>query len=173
MTPQQQRRQRLVADYEEMRSIRGAMIHWEAAGGAKPHFDRYLLTIRVRTIVGPGPNYAAETRINLELPNDYPFRAAPIVTIAAPPLPFHPNWWVNGQWCFGKWAPGVSLGEHVIRMVRTLQFDPVFTDPGSAANVEAAHWWISVQHRGWFPCDRQVLPDPTVKRGIKITKINR
>jgi ubiquitin-protein ligase len=171
MTPHE-RNLRLAHDYEEMCAIRGAMIHWVATGGQKPSFDRYSLTVRVRTIVGPRPDYANETRFDLQLPNDYP-KVAPIIRSAAEPIPFHPNWWTDGRWCHGTWAPAETLGHFVVRMVRILQFDQKQTNVKSPANAEATVWWNANLHRGWFPCDRQILPDPTVKRRIKITSVSR
>jgi ubiquitin-protein ligase len=172
VTPQELRLRRLASDYEEMRAIRGAIIHWEAAGGVRPHYDSYDLTVRVRTIVGPGPQYVDLVRLRLELPAAYPFKAAPVIRVVAPPLPFHPNWWPDGRWCPGRWAPTETLGRHVIRMVRMLQCDPTLTNLQSPANGEATNWWRAVQNRGWFPCDRQVLPDPRRKVGGVVTVVS-
>lgn len=167
MTPQELRRHRLAADYEEMRSIRGKIIHWEANRGSQPHFDQYLLTVRIRTIIGRGPDYASEIKLRLDLPALYPM-SAPVIAVREPPFPFHPNWWANGSWCYGTWAPGEGLGRYVIRMARTLQFDPGLTNLDSPANREAVPWWSAFAQRGLFPTDRQTLPDPTVKRSVRI-----
>jgi len=173
VTPQELRRNKLAADYEEMRAIRGAVIHWEATHGQRPYFDQYFLRVRVRTIVGPGPDYADEVLLRLDLPPDYPFRSAPVIRVDPGPLPFHPNWFTSGHWCYGDWAPGDGLGFHVIRMVRTLQFEPGMTNLGSIANFEAASWWQSVQNRRYFPSDRQRLPDFTERRRISIRTVPR
>jgi hypothetical protein len=53
-------------------------------------------------------------------------------------------------------------------MSRTLQFDPDITNTLSPANTQALTWWNENRHRGLFPTDRQVLPDPKAKRTLKV-----
>jgi hypothetical protein len=77
------------------------------------------------------------------------------------PAPFHPNWWESGKWCYGTWMPSESLGNFVIRMIKTLQFDQSITNPESPANRDANVWYLSNKYSGWFPCDKQQPPDPT------------
>lgn len=174
MTPQEMRRTRLAADYNEMRAIRGPIIQWSTIGGVEPHFERYLLTVKVRTIVGPAPDYSNEVRLQVDLPAGYPFSAPPIVTALSQPLPYHPNWFPNGRWCYGTWAPQEGLGRHVIRMVRILQFDPAITKVESPANAPATAWWRAMLPKGLFPSDRQDLPDVTAsKPKIKIVEVTR
>jgi len=172
VTPQEIRRKRLEADFEYMRMIRRPPIFWQATHGTAPYVDQYALQVRVRTIVGPGPDYADEVRLKVELPPGYPLNAAPVVSIDPGPLPYHPNWFPNGVWCHGNWAPGDNLAFHIIRMVRTLQFEPAMTNLDSPANGAATQWWRAVQHRGWFPTDRQPLPDPSRRAAIKIRTVH-
>ena len=80
------------------------------------------------------------------------------------PQPFHPNWYRDKRWCYGKWDISEGLGHHVIRMIRTLQFDPEITDSNSPANGDARDWYLANQHQNLFPCDRKILPDPTKKK---------
>lgn len=53
-----------------------------------------------------------------------------------------------------------SLGAFVIRMVKSLQFDPDVTNELSPSNAEAKAWYAANKNSGLFPCDRQKLPDP-------------
>jgi hypothetical protein len=149
---------RLVADYNQMMAIRGAVVAWEPVRGSEPHVEAYRLILKVRTIIGPGPDYADEVRATLELGAKYPFSEAPR-TVAEPPVPYHPNWYASGLWDRGMWSPLEGLGAHVIRLVRTAQFAPELVNLTSPSNAEATRWWRSVANRGWFPSDRQAVPE--------------
>ena len=159
MTPQEIRKIRLKSDYEEMCKIRGPMIDWEVVRGTPPFVEKYRLTVNVRSIIGPGPNYRDRHVIDLEVPPDYPL-SAPSANMVTDPVVFHPNWWRHKHWCYGTWEFSEGLGNYVVRMVRTLQYDPVITNEDSAANAEANEWYLEHKHDGLFPCDRQLLPDP-------------
>lgn len=162
-TPQQIRRERLESDYEEMRNIRGPMIQWVAEVGAPPHVEVYKVTLNVETIIGPAPTYRSVHEVSVALPPSYP-SGPPEITMLTRPQPFHVNWFSNGKWCFGSWDKVEPLARHVIRMIRTLQFDSFITNVSSPANTEAGAWYSRNLHRGLFPTDRQQLPDPTKKR---------
>jgi hypothetical protein len=96
------------------------------------------------------------------MPPTYPF-APPQIVMSTRPQPYHPNWFADGRWCFGTWDVSEGLGHHVLRMIRTLQFDPAISNVASPANREAAAWYQENLQRGLFPCDRTSLPDPTVR----------
>ncbi|MFH1113035.1 MAG: hypothetical protein V1792_03860 [Pseudomonadota bacterium] len=165
-TPQEARRIRLESDYREMLNIRGSIIQWEALSGTGRQVEAYRLTVRVRTVIrnGQGPtSHRDEHTILLTLPPSYP-EAAPETLMQTTPAPFHPNWFVGGKWCYGTWIISEGLGHHVIRMIRTLQFDPEITNAESPANRDATEWYLANLSGGCFPCDTQVLPDPTKSR---------
>lgn len=162
-TPQEQRNARLCHDYSEMQNIYGAIIQWTPTKGDPPHVEEYRLTVNVPTIIGPGPAYRSSHVIDLQLPANYPI-APPRVTMQSNPQPYHPNWYTDRHWCYGTWNISEGLGHHVIRMIRTLQFDLDITNPNSSANPEAKQWFLNNLNSGIFPCDRQVLPDPTKRR---------
>ena len=51
-------------------------------------------------------------------------------------------------------------------MVKTLQYDSDITNVvGSPANSDAKDWYLQKRNSGLFPCDRQLLPDPTSAKG--------
>lgn len=160
-TPQEQRRIRIKHDYEEMQNIQGSIIQWRPLVGEPPYIEKYELTINVRTIIGPGPEYRDRHVIHVTLPAGYPHSSAPEIVMQTSPQPFHPNWFKTRKWCYGSWNKAEGLGHHVIRMIRTLQFDQEITNENSAANGEANRWYLANRNRGWFPCDSQRLPDPT------------
>ena len=162
MTPQEVRNMRLKNDYKEMCNIRGPLISWQVIQGTPPYVEAYRLTVNVRSIIGPGPNYRDQHIIDVVMPADYP-NAPPKLTMVSEPLVFHPNWWPPPRryWCHGSWDFSEGLGYHVIRMVRTLQYDAVITNEASPANSAANDWYQRHQNEGLFPCDRQMLPDPS------------
>ena len=161
MTPQEQRKRRCRSDYKEMCNIRGPIIDWEVLRGTAPYVDAYRLTVNVRSIISPSPDYRDRHVIDLEIPPDYPFVSAPTATMVSDPVVFHPNWWPKKNWCYGTWDASEGLGHYVIRMIRTLQYDLLITNEKSAANQAANEWYMNHRYEGFFPCDNQLLPDPT------------
>lgn len=159
-TPQEIRRIRLENDYKEMRNIQGSIVSFEAKGTPP---DEYILTVKVKGIIGPGPDYREEHLLEMKLPASYP-ASAPEIVMKSHPKPYHPNWFLNGKWCSGDWDMVEGLGHLVVRMIRTLQYDIEITNENSPANTDAKDWYVKNRHRGFFPCDRQTLPDPTKTR---------
>ncbi len=170
-TPQEQRKIRLKNDYAEMQNIQGTIVQWIPTNGVPPYVEEYKLTVKVRTIIGPGPTYRDLHIIKVSLPPSYPLGSPPQIVMETSPQPFHPNWFTDRRWCYGSWVISEGLGHHIIRMIRTLQFDSEITNPDSSANYVAKNWYLENQHRNWFPCDRQILPDPTMERfGFELHK---
>jgi ubiquitin-protein ligase len=160
-TPQERRQIRIKNDFKEMQNIKGPIVDWKPLIGVPPYVEAYELTIKIRTIISPQPSYRDLHVIRVTIPPNYPF-AAPLTVMQTHPQPYHPNWFSSDKrWCYGTWDIAEGLGHHVLRMIRTLQFDPEITNPDSPANSVAKEWYLNNRHRGWFPCDRQVLPDPT------------
>ena len=161
-TPEEQRRIRLKNDYQKMCNIRGGIVQWSAVSGESPYVEIYELTVNVRTFTGRNSTRNSHT-IRITLPANYPY-AAPETVMVTRPQPYHPNWYTDGRWCYGRWDIAENLGDHVIRMIKTLQFDSEITNPDSAANSDAKTWYSANLHRGKFPSDRQALPDPAKSR---------
>ncbi len=163
-TPPEIRQIRLKNDYAQMCNIRGNIIQWEAKNGKPPFVEEYHLTVKVKTIVGNRPDYADTISLKLQLTGNYP-TSPPSISVLKGVKPFHPNWHVDGRWCYGEWFVNEGLGEHVLRMVKTLQYDFDITNAGSAANGAAGEWYLQKRRSGLFPCDKQPLPDPTTGKG--------
>ena len=178
-TPQEIRQIRLKNDYKQMCNIQGSVISWEATKGTPPYVEEYRVTIHVRTIIGinsnGSPQYRNQSVVTVTLPPNYP-TGHPTITMITSPQPFHPNWFTHKVWCYGSWNVAEALGDHVIRMVKTLQFDPEITNENSPANGAATTWYVARKNSGLFPCDRTILPDPSsappkpVSRGFIIKK---
>lgn len=165
-TPQEIRRIRLTTDYKQMCNIQGDIISWVPTKGVPPYVEEYRVTIHVRTITGVSggkPVYRDTSVVTVSLPPNYP-REKPKIIMESDPQPFHPNWYTHKLWCCGMWFTSESLGDHVIRMVKTLQYDLDITNEFSPANVDAKEWYVKNKHSGLFPCDHQKLPDPTTSK---------
>lgn len=161
-TPQELRRRRLQNDYQEMQNIKGALVDWTPLRGTPPYVEEYDLVVSVRTIVGPPLTYRDSHRLLVTLPANYP-AAAPLIVMQTTPGPYHPNWFSNSKWCYGTWTLE-GLGHHIVRMMRTLQFDREITNPESPASNPASAYYLAHLNGDLFPCDTQRLPDPTRSR---------
>ncbi len=159
-TPQEQRRMRIANDYQAMCNIKGHIIDWTPTKGNAPYVEAYRLKVNVRSIIDHSPQYRESHEIHLELPDRYPIDA-PKANMISKPVIFHPNWFADSRWCYGTWDIAEGLGDYVMRMVRTLQYDMTITNENSPANTSAKDWYVSNRNRGIFPCDRQTLPDPS------------
>lgn len=166
-TPQEIRNARLKHDHEEMCNIRGPIVQWRAIKGTPPYVEAYELTVSIRSIISPKPDYRDQHVIRIEIPSDYP-KTKPLTTMVSSPGVFHPNWYSNKTWCPGPWDFKEGLGDHVIRMLQTLQYDPDVTNPDSRASLPAGEWYVANRDRNLFPCDRQTLPDPLKPKTFKI-----
>ena len=71
-TPQEQRRIRIKNDHKEMQNIQGAIIKWRPVFGSPPYVEVYEVTVNVRTIIGPRPDYRGTHVIRITLPPNYP-----------------------------------------------------------------------------------------------------
>ena len=165
-TPQEKRAIRLKNDYQEMKNIRGRVIEWKVVKGNPPYVEEYEITVNVRSIIGEEPKHRDQHVLRITLPPSYPLKSAPKIKMVSKPYVYHPNWYPDGAWCYGKWAYTEGLGHHIVRMIKTLQYDPEITHVKSSANPLAKEWYIKEKkkHEKWFPCDTRTLPDPLKKR---------
>jgi len=163
MTPQEQRKLRLANDYNSMINLRRDWLQWTVTSGAAPHVDGYRLDLAIKTIISPTPTYRDRQSVQIDLGPQYPF-AAPSVKMINEPAPFHPNWYQSGGWCSGHFDSAEGLGDFVIRMIQTLQYNEYITNPTSPANQTARDWYVANKGKPWFPCDSTPLPDPTTAR---------
>lgn len=172
MTPQEIRKIRLKNDYKQMCNIKGKVISWKPTKGEIPHIEEYEIIINVRGIVDPTPNYLNSHKVILTIPSNYP--QAPPTVIMVSKLIYHPNWYPNGMWCSGRYSMLEGLGDFVIRMVRTIQYDLDITNRrGHDNRAEEFSWFLSNLESGLFPCDTTILPDPTKKKMIINTPVKK
>ncbi len=158
-SPQEIRNRRLANDYQEMLNIQSPIVEWVALVGNAPCVEVYELTVLIRTVVSDVPEFKNEHKLRVTLPENYP-QAPPMIEFLGTPA-YHPNWYKAGRWCFGTWEMSEGLGHHIVRMLRTLQFDPEITNEYSPAHSEANGWYIRFKSSGIFPTDMQTLPDPS------------
>jgi ubiquitin-protein ligase len=164
---------RLENDHKAMCNILGPIIQWRAVKGTPPFVEAYELTVNIRSIISSTPDYRDQHVIRIEIPGDYP-KSPPLAVMISDPVVFHPNWFAhNKKYCPGSWAFSEGLGDHVIRMLQTLQYDPDVTDEDDAANKAAAYWYVTNRNRGLFPCDTQKLPSPLKIKIFAIQTANK
>jgi ubiquitin-protein ligase len=92
--------------------------------------------------------------LRIDLPARYPFER-PVVKVETPI--FHPNVFTSGVICQGeRWLPGEGIDLFVKRMIALVTFTPGAVNPASAANREAAAWYLQQRARTpeAFPTDR-------------------
>lgn len=167
-------RARRASDYMELMSMRGPVLDVKPVSGIPPYVDAYEITIHVRSIVGPEPTYRGVHKVHISLPAGYPTSDFPKAVMISKPYVYHTNWFRSGAWCYGSGSHCTEgLGNFVIRLIKSLQFDENLIDTESAANLDAANWYKQHRHiHGMFPCDTTKLPHPAVG-GMMITKINK
>lgn len=159
---------RIATDYKEMcRIATSPMVSWVATKGKAPYVEEYVLTIKVRTYSGPD-KVMNQCKVRITLPPNYPQNAPE--TRMEGVLVFHPNWYKSGKYCCGKYASSESLGNYVLRMIQSLQYDPQITNPNSAANPDAKTWYLNNKHnKKMFPSDKQPLPNTRGIAGFVVT----
>lgn len=160
----QTRRARLANDYREVSSMVGPVMNFRVLSGTPPYAEAYEFTFRIRSIVAPTPTYRGIHVVRVELPAGYPQSDFPRAVMMTKPFPYHANWFRSGAWCYGSGSHNTEgLGNFIVRLMQTLQFDPGLIDVTSAANLDAANWYTKNKHlRGLFPCDTTRLPQPSV-----------
>ncbi len=90
---------------------------------------------------GAYPQDKQETsEVEIVLPENYPFPPGPFVTFSTPI--WNPNVYASGKWCFGEWKVTENLELFVTRLMKVIALDPVIVNPRSAANGEAASWFV-------------------------------
>ena len=148
------RKNRLKNDYQEMQKLLSSAFQWNTIKGNAPYVEEYRLNFQARVIIGPKPNYRSHHQLDLILPATYPFKAGPMIYMRSKPFPFHPNWYPqDGLWCSGKWNYSESLGRFAIRMLKSLLYDPIQTEPNDPAFRSAKDWYLRNQSQSLFPSD--------------------
>ncbi len=80
------------------------------------------------------------TDVEITLPDNYPFPPGPTVIFKTPI--WNTNVYTSGKWCYGEWKITENLELFVIRLIKVIALDPTIINPKSAANSDAAHWYI-------------------------------
>ena len=163
------RNERLEADLREMLKIQDRpYISWTAAKGELPYVEEYLLRVKLRTYalsIKHGVHTVGvlrECTVGISLWDSYPYTAPYIRMLSLPPV-FHPNWYSRGVYCPSEpWDPDCSLKDHVLRMLRTLQYEPSVIQADAPANCKALDWYMKNRDRTeLFPSDKTQLSENT------------
>lgn len=163
------RNDRLKADYREMMKIQDTpYLSWIATKGEMPCAEEYLLTVKLRT-------YALSVRsgvhtvgvidrcvIRITLWDSYPAVAPYVKMLNLPPV-FHPDWYSKGTYSpHMPWDPETTLKDYVVRMLKTLRYDPELIDTTAPANYKALDWFLKNRDdERLFPSDRTPLSENT------------
>lgn len=111
-------------------------------------------------------NGIGEVDAQIQLSARYPFDE-PALSISS--KVFNPNIYTSGRVCLGaRWTPTEFLDLLVQRLFKILSFDDATVNPSSAANGDAARWYIKARaaHPEHFPSDKWVstpTASPTIK----------
>ena len=150
---------RLANDYQEMCNMRGKLLDWKVLKGVPPHVEEYELYINLKSAIDTSSNFRTTHIVKVILPPAYPKKVPNIFMLSVPKIA-HPNWYQDGRWCNGSYNLRESLGTLVRRMMATIQFDPNFANPDSAADSTVLTWYKRQLSLGMLPFDNTQLPDP-------------
>jgi hypothetical protein len=110
--------------------------------GDPPH----SILLRLRIPTARNKSYPLQKQeineVEIQLPANYPFPPGPTVHFKTPIL--NPNVYTSGKWCFGNWTITENLELFVIRLMKVIALDPSIVYPKSAANAEAARWFLDL-----------------------------
>ena len=157
--------EKLRQEYEAMCAFPiNGLFSWKVERGQRPpRVMAYRVTYKVRTLVKDGNVLRPQrwTEVLITIP-DSP-GATPTASIVGGGIPFHPNIYTSGTFCLGDmWVKEPHLWKLVINIGKVLAFDPIHTNPKSAANGAAATDWIKKQsgtHK-YYPCGNINFPHP-------------
>jgi ubiquitin-protein ligase len=105
--------------------------------------------LRIRIPTAKNARYPQEkqevSEVEIVLPESYPLPPGPFVNFTTPI--WNPNVYPSGKWCFGEWKITENLELFVTRLIKVIALDPAIINPRSAANSDAARWYIQLQGR--------------------------
>lgn len=152
---------RRAADIEQLRALEretGARVRLVDAPTQPGRPLRLQVDVRAPASAGFPGDATRGVGLRIETPARYPFER-PVVKVET--RVFHPNVFANGVVCLGeRWLPSEGMDLFVRRVLRLLCYEPAHVNPRSAANAEAATWYLKALARspGLFPTDRLLAP---------------
>lgn len=172
------RNEKLKSDFLEMLKIQNTpYLSWIATKGELPYIEEYLLTIKVRSYVLSlrSGRYTVSSvdqcTVKVTLWDSYP-HIAPNIRMLSLPSVFHPDWYSKGTYCASlPWTPHTSLKDYLLRMIRTLCWEPDVMESNAPANYKALDWYR--KHRDnedLFPSDPVILCENTAEETEAIKK---
>jgi LSD1 subclass zinc finger protein len=169
MTAFHARRDEDVAKLRELEKKTGGKIRVLKVNGSP--ISEISLRYFVRTAKDDKYPNASITEVDaaIQLGSRYPFDA-PTVTLST--KVFNPNVYTSGKVCLGnKWIATEYLDLLAVRLYKILSFEESIINTSSAANGEAARWYIKAQssHPGSFPSETLQFPDSSAASPLKWT----
>jgi len=168
MTHEEQVRVRLKNEYDALKRIRpNDVMTIEVAPGQRPPYVRkYIVTYNIPTYVNGGRSIQQTTKVQVALGDNFPV-SAPLATVVGGLVPYHVNWWPNGDLCNGNvWNSGRWLYEYLGFIGEVLQFRPSRVNVKSPANSNAIPFYQRNMSR--FPTDKRSMPLPAAKHVLKV-----
>ncbi|MBC7161539.1 MAG: hypothetical protein H5U26_05445 [Immundisolibacter sp.] len=157
------RRDEDVAKLKSLEQLTGGRIRVTRVSGIPVSRIQLRLTVRTAGDDSFPSNALQEVDATIQLGVRYPFEE-PSVSIST--KVFNPNVYMSGRVCLGsKWLATEYLDLLAQRLFKILAFDESIVNTSSAANGEAARWYIRarLKHPADFPTD--TLPMAGAKRG--------
>lgn len=107
------------------------------------------IRLRIRIPTAKSARYPQEKQdvneVEIVLPESYPLPPGPFVNFITPI--WNPNVYSSGKWCFGEWKITENLELFVTRLMKVIALDPTIINPRSAANAEAARWYVQLHQQ--------------------------
>lgn len=107
------------------------------------------INLRINIPTAKNSKYPLErqdkSEVEVALPENYPLPPGPHVFFSTPI--FNPNVYPSMKWCFGDWTITENLQLFVLRLMKVIALDPSIINPGSAANIDAARWYVELKKR--------------------------
>jgi ubiquitin-protein ligase len=107
------------------------------------------IKLRIRIPTAKNESFPQEKQevneVEIVLPASYPLPPGPLVNFTTPI--WNPNVYPSGKWCFGEWKITENLELFVTRLMKVIALDPTIINPRSAANGDAARWYVQLHDR--------------------------
>lgn len=159
-------KQRIENEYKAMCAYPiNSIVSWKPTPGQTfPGCKSYDVTYNLVTMIKAGSGLRPtkqKTVVRITLPDDP--SGSPTARIIDGEIPFHPNIYINGNFCIGDiWMKEPYLWKLVNNLGKVIAFDPAHTNPESPANSEAATSW-KLKMTGLnkpYPCGTISFPHP-------------
>ncbi|MBF0344755.1 MAG: hypothetical protein HQL06_11055 [Nitrospirae bacterium] len=170
------RQNKLIDDYNSMLLLREkapTIIEFVTKDTVSPP-QEYEVVMKIKSLIKTGRDIVEHNRFtfHIDLTNRHPK-----CYVADAKHPFHPHFTVETfaffnrvQWVdYKPYDPAESLGDFVLRIAHSLQYDPGYINIHKTTNHEAEQWYIKQKANGRrFPIDETELPPCLIQKRFEI-----